>query len=324
MTQTAIIAKLKKVLALTTSPVEGEAQAAAAMLARLLTEHNLDIADLEQEGATSAPGIKEESHDLGKAAFKWKLNLADAIAEHYYCASVTNHTTKHVAFVGRPDNVESLRMLYSWLIDQIARIAAEERRKHQDATGEHIDPLRWQVGFGLGAVVRLKDRLKELDAAEATEATAALVIHHKAEISDYLEQTRGYRVDGQKTAAEKRADENWQEWLRERQEYEARMAALKASDPEAYYRERPWERPEEQEKRRKQEERRERRRERRRARAQAKRAEKGERYRFISEEEYRKIRQSRTARNAGHAAADRINLKPFLTGETPKEAKKLR
>jgi hypothetical protein len=314
MTDTALINKLIKVLALTSSPNEGEAAAASAMLEKLLIQHNLEIADLEKKGA-SAPAITEGAHDLGKAAFRWKLNLADAIASHYYCYSATDHATKKVAFIGRPDNVEALRMLYGWLIDQIGRIASSERRNHETDMGERIDPLRWQVGFGLGAVERLTDRLAELKTArEQTMArdengdVIALAIHHLAEVSDYLERTQGFRVDGRDTEFQRR-------YHREHEEREARLAQLKQTDIEAYYRERPWERPltaeqqaaqdKENERGRKRQERNERRRKGR-----------GTRYREESESDRAKRVQSRHARKAGFAAADRINLEPFLAGDT--------
>ena len=142
MTDGAIHERLRKILALTTSPVEGEAQAATEMLQKLLKQYNLDVADLEARGQIARPGIMEEGHDLGKAAFKWKLNLAAGIAEHFYCFPMINPVSKSVAFIGRPDNVRALQMLYKWLMDQIKALSATERRAHIANTGEHIDPLR--------------------------------------------------------------------------------------------------------------------------------------------------------------------------------------
>src|SRR5690242_21915453 len=110
--------KLQRILALTTSPNENEAAVAMEMLQKLLTQHNLSIADLETRGQ-KAPGIHDKAFDLGKAAFKWKLNLASVIADHYYCHPLVDYTQKSVRFVGRPDNVDSLTALYRWIIEQI-------------------------------------------------------------------------------------------------------------------------------------------------------------------------------------------------------------
>lgn len=278
--------KLQKILALTTSPVEGEAQAASAMLQKFLTKHNLDIADLERRGTKTAPGIKEEGHDLGKAAFRWKLYLASGIADHFFCHAFVYR--KQVSFVGRPDNVDSLKMLYEWLINQIRLIAREERRKQ----ATHINPLRWQIHFGEGAVSRLVLRLEEIRRAQSVEETA-LVVAHKTEISDWLEANGRWRVDGKRTARE----EKWAaEWEKRREEDEE----LLRIDPVAYYEKYPQRHPDAK------------------AKAEAKWERKWERQRRRAEqkqetpEERRKREQSNAAWYAGNRAAENINLSPFL------------
>lgn len=297
--------KLQKLLALTTSPNENEADTAAQFLHRLLEAHNLDIAALEEKGAPKRP-VLEQSHDLGKAAFKWKLTLARSIAEHYYCWPLIDDYRKTVTFIGRPDNVESLQMLYGWLIDQIRRIASEERKKHHEETGIHIDPLRWQCGFGEGASRRLGQRLKEQREKESSEAGSALAIYHKSEISDYLENRGLRRIDGKRTKAQEESDARFAEYMKERERELARLTKLKEEDIEAYYRECPWDTPEARAERAKREEAARKREER-----NAKRR-KGRTVSYMSDAEYRSMTEKRQAREIGHQSADRINLTPFL------------
>lgn len=328
-----LIERLQKILAKTTSNYEGEAQVAAEMLQRLLEEHNLTIADLERKGQ-AAPSVREQTHDLGKAAFTWKLDLADLIAKHYYCHPLVNRGTKTVAFIGRPDNVESLQMLYQWLIDQIRRVSAETRKTHINKTGEHIDPLRWQVSFGVGVVERLGGRLEQIRQSRQQSAEAmALVVHHEAEISDYLEARYGYRTDGQMTKRQREENERHAQWLVKWEAEQKTKAEWKARDPEGYYNRYPWERPEtpEQRKAREEQEAKEQRRWEARQRANAKRRQQYQdanwwrrQEREYSPEQERKDAQSYEARRAGRKAADTINLEPFIKGETPKpEPKKL-
>lgn len=208
--------KLRKILERAKSPNEGEAGVAADMLRKFLEQHNLSMADLEKKGGKLAPEIHKQGHDLGKAAFKWKLDLAEAIARFYYCESLIERHTKMVAFVGRPDNVEALTMLYGWIIEQIRRLSAETRRAHFDETGEHVDPLRWQLSFGVGVVERLEVRLTEMkarqeeDAAEEASTTAiALYDQRQREISDWLEEQYGYRRDGKETKRDRERRERY-------------------------------------------------------------------------------------------------------------------
>ncbi len=286
-----------------------EAQAAAAMLQRLLQQHNLEMADLEAKGA-AAPVVGEKDHDLGKAAFKWKLDLANAIADQYYCYALVDDRLKTVRFVGRPDNVESLKMLYQWLIDQIRRIASDERRVYiTNNPGDHIDPLRWQVQFGVGIVPRLRGRLVELKNRQDS-ATTALVVHHELEISDYLEEKFGYRADGRDTAS-----------TRQWREKHARDEELKRTDPEAYYAQYPWARPVTKTAKEQEAE----------ARAQRKANEKWERKwqaqqersrnRYKSPEQLRREEQGYTARQSGREAAEKVNLQPFIEGRVDNKRK---
>lgn len=294
------------------SKFEGEVANAAAQLQRLLEEHNLDIADLEGRGAKTAPGVVEHGYDLAKAAFQWKLDLGYYLAKHYFCnAIIWRHPgqPKTISFIGRPDNVEAMKMLYGWVIRQIVEIARTERPKWEAEHGEHIDPLRWQVNFGAGAVQTVAKKLNEIKAQQAADVkTNALVLHHEAEISDYTEEKYGWRNDGGETKAQRKARE-------EREARERAMEELKERDPEEFYRQHPWLHPDAVAKRqaelaaeiealRKREER------------NAKRRQKsgggGGRVRHVSEETYRKEEQAYSARSAGRKAGDKVNLQPFI------------
>lgn len=338
-----LMSRLRKVLALKSSSSEGEAAAAAATLARLLEKHNLDIADLEARGQEK-PGISEAEFDLGRSAWEWKTNLSAVLAEHYHCVAIVRHghvgKQQHykvtgVAFVGRPDNAKSLHMLYTWLVGQIQEFSREERRTHAATTGEHVDPLRWQLHFGIGAVERLGERLVERRQREAEQAGTALAIRLGGEVSDHLEEKYGYRADGGETKVEKARREAQEAASKlydlERAEEEAKAAALKnAGDLEGYYALRPWERPEvpveetglQREKREAKEEREEARDRKRYAKERAKwrrqdeareeREYAAERRRRNDPAHRRRLRQSQDANAAGNAAANRLQLEPFL------------
>lgn len=230
--------RLEKMLALTTSPNENEAKQAMEMLQKLLTKHNLDIAELELRGHKKAPGVQETGYDLGKTNFKWYLDLAETIASHYYCYPIIDRKHKTIKFVGRPDNVESLTSLYKWIIEQIRSISREARRTYIVEIGEHIDPLRWQLNFGEGIVSRLGDRLQEIKNRLVEDNKAhALVLHHESEISDWLDDKYGYRIDGQPTKYER----EYAERQRIRKEFKVQCEAN--GDMEPYYKAYPYERP---------------------------------------------------------------------------------
>jgi hypothetical protein len=323
--------KLRKLLVMSKqAATEAEAITAASLLQRFLTEHNLDVAQLESKGA-AAPGVHELPVDLGKAAFKWKLDLAEYVAEHFYCAAIVDRKSKTVAFVGRPDNVQSLQMLYGWIIDQIKRIAADSRKVWAaENPDSHMDPLRWQVNFGEGAAARLAIRLQGLKDRQARDMArnaagdiVGLVLHHQKEVSDYLEEKFGYRTDGRKTKAEEQSEARWADYERRQAEAAAYREELRAQceaagDMEPFYHKFPYERPKtaaQIEAERKAAEKADREYERRERRNAARRTGRMERY---NPETARKDNQAWTARIAGRQAADKVNLQPFIGGEVDK------
>lgn len=332
----ALMEKLRRILALTdpTKTTEGEAGVAAEMLAELLAKHNLSVADLEKRGQRSRVGVREDAHDLGKAAFTWKLDLAEQIAEFYWCHPLVRRMEKTVTFVGRPENVESLQALYGWLIEQIKGISRTERVEWMARTGEHVDPLRWQVNFGVGIVPRLRERLeaqrkKEREddaartAADGTGNGMSLVVVEdasKEEISDYMEEKWGRRIDGRPTKRE-----------RERTAQAQADAKMEVDDPEAYYAKYPDRTPEAKAAAKARsdaywaeyaarEAKAQKRAEAREARGQSS----GRRPRYQTEEEYRREVQGDSAKRVGAQSAGKINLSPFVSGGNRDKVKEVR
>jgi len=188
-----LIEKLQGILALTTSPHEGEAANAAAMLAKLLTKHNLTMADIEERGGDVSP-VTEARVDIGKANFRWVGTLAAILGEAYYCKPIIlrpswRGASQHVVFIGRADNVEAASMMFRWLIENIKRLSTEERKRYELYQGPTHAP-RWAHNFGMGAVARLAQRLKELR-NEETKATMALVVRREEENNEYVANVFG-------------------------------------------------------------------------------------------------------------------------------------
>lgn len=211
---------------MTASPNENEAAVAVSKLTELLQRHNLSVADLEEKGA-AAPEVSATDVDTRSGKHLWKLVLARVLSKHFFCYAMTDNWDRKtpVKFIGRPENVESLKMIYSWLLRQIEQISRAEHINYPEIHG-----IRWARHFGDGMVGRLEERLRELRERMAEDPTMmALVIHHESEISDWMEENMGRRIDGKMTKKEAAR--------------EANMEAMKLSDPEEYYRRRPWERP---------------------------------------------------------------------------------
>lgn len=325
--ESGLMIKLQRILALASHEGGNENEKLLAMekLNKLLFQHNLSISELEMRGQ-KGPEIVEKEHDLGKAAFAWKVSIAEIVANHYFCYPLVHGTgtQKRIRFVGRPDNSEALNALYGWIIKQIQDLSREARQVYYAETGEHIDPLRWQINFGNGIVSRIGDRLEEIKRRRADDNKVhALVIHHESEISDYFEEKYGWRKDGQMTAEQRKAKE---EWKRKSDEKEAfRIECEKNGDMELFYERYPFDRPstpEEIEAAKKRNEEwdekwkaQQARSERSRRAAATRRNQKG-----WTETEYKKHVQTWSAYESGEKNANKVNLEPFLKAGQKDEA----
>jgi hypothetical protein len=151
-------------------------------------------------------------------------------------------------------------------------------------------------------VERLTTRLREIvDRRVQDNKMHALVLHHQTEISDYLEETMGYRIDGQPTKQQR----EWQKKYDERIAFEAECQAN--GDMEPYYEKYPHYRPPSAEQLAKWE-------------ADSLKLMKKHKprkqrvyYRTYTEADAVRDDQQYTAKTIGRRSGDKVNLEPFLT-----------
>lgn len=116
---TAIVDKIRKLLALSRNKgaTEGEAANAMAVASRLMTQHGIDNVDqLAEESA------KKGSWIHGRGREEWEKVAASAVAKLFHCVNIhliNNHGTR---FVGRSVNVEACEETFPWVCEQIEEL----------------------------------------------------------------------------------------------------------------------------------------------------------------------------------------------------------
>jgi hypothetical protein len=179
-----IIDKVRKILALSASPNENEAEVAINMAADLLQKYNLELSDLESEAEENQ--ILEDYIETNCVLSDWKQLILSGICllNGVKPLSLGNkdNNLKDVVLVGKPVSIATTRRMYLYLIKAVDRLVKEQKGK-----GKGFIKL-----FRLGLANRLKDRLiakrKEMN-AEASEG--ALVVQSAydkdmQEINNYL------------------------------------------------------------------------------------------------------------------------------------------
>lgn len=144
--------KIKKLLALSGSPNEGEAKAALLKARQLMAKHKLSEKDLEHLGDQK---VKHVTTDCSYTTLKnaWACTLGITIAEHYCCHSFGSRTrgckTNYVGFVGLEDDVEVCERVFRYAYNFVVSEAERETKRFKKIwTGTQLRQARESYGFG--------------------------------------------------------------------------------------------------------------------------------------------------------------------------------
>lgn len=160
-----VVQRIHKLLNLARDGGATEAEASLAMehAQRMMAEHNLSIATLEQSGGGSADVRLKDRNDKN-LMYPWKRQLLDTIANVNFCfLSIRYESTrsgqqiaKGYDIIGRASNVAAVKNMFEYLLATIERlVVAEVGTSPQDRY------TRYSHSFRLGCSGRLRERLTE-------------------------------------------------------------------------------------------------------------------------------------------------------------------
>jgi hypothetical protein len=179
MTEDAIIAKIRKLLALSRSADVHEAAAAAAKAQELLSRHQIDGAMLEvpEPGAAPAPDVPVEERVVfrfrGAKVDTWLLSLLGSVCAVNGCRSFYRRGWDRVPAtytgVGVPDDLAACSFLAEYLSGEVERLA----EAGQAADRYRAKGRTWLNSFRLGAVAEIVERLHVAKRATRAKLLAA-------------------------------------------------------------------------------------------------------------------------------------------------------
>jgi hypothetical protein len=157
-----MIDKIRKLLALASSPNENEAAAANEKAQALLLEYNLSMSDVgTTEDEVGDEPITADVNGVTSAE-PWRRPLANAIAQMYFCkyVYVTWHGKDTHTFIGTKVNAEVTKLMFDYLhetVNRLARAGARSVPKHEQSP--------YRVSFRAAATrrlcIRIYDRIQE-------------------------------------------------------------------------------------------------------------------------------------------------------------------
>jgi hypothetical protein len=167
-----IIEKIKKLLALTNSSNEHEAALAAGHAQRLLSEHNLAMADIDAAHRPDKADTVETS--VSKTLPKWMRHLSAGVSTAFDCQAVHHPATGKMTFIGVGADVQIAAYTFTYLNRTVRQLCGVYMKRHVGGTiaNRHRELMR--QSYYLGAVSTISARLRE-QKIQTPVTTGALV-----------------------------------------------------------------------------------------------------------------------------------------------------
>lgn len=153
-----IIDKVRKLLALSTSPNEHEALLASTKASELLRKYNLTISAIEIE--------KEKARTIVRFIQKrlpiWAVALANILTEHFNCGWFCDPRIGNVSFVGVDNDLDVLVYTYMYLFRTCDKLGIQHVANHTSRNFMfRNDKMREKVTYCRGFVAGIDEQLKE-------------------------------------------------------------------------------------------------------------------------------------------------------------------
>ncbi len=184
-----MIEKIKKMQAMYSEgsgTEEAEAQAFAAAVHRMVTEHKIGLTELEMESLDTTDPISVEFVPISKyiekklrvrtQRVKWMEDLATLVAQNHYCFCYIAKGTSRVAFMGRRSDREAAEEMYLFLAKSAESIADREYVKffkEMDRLNEVERARGFRISFLRGFVQRLTKKYWEVKTAMLESQTSS-------------------------------------------------------------------------------------------------------------------------------------------------------
>lgn len=169
---------------------EGEAEAAAAAIQRLLTLYNISIEEIGDEDENKI--IEESVDNLGKIGGSWESRMISVICKYNYCTCFRcggNH--KKMMIIGDKENINVVKWMKDYLFERFFELG-KQRYSSLKKSGETVSDrdtfLRsYLMGCASGLDSKLKEEREKMEKEkEVGEKVTALVLKKDAEVNEYV------------------------------------------------------------------------------------------------------------------------------------------
>lgn len=179
-----VLARVRKLLALASSPNPHEAANAAARAHALIEAHRLqEWLAAEHDVATDPDPIEaapDSPLETGRRVRPWKTRLASVLAEAHGCVAYTDHRgdADRIVLIGRARDRAAVFELWTWLVKRIEWLSA---------THGSNKSRRWHEAFRIGVVDAVAERLAGATGEALTAYEGAALVRVDAQRAAHRE-----------------------------------------------------------------------------------------------------------------------------------------
>ena len=193
---------------------EGEANAAAAAIQRLLIQYNLSMDEIGTDEEKSKDTVLEEKVDgftYKSIGGEWEFRLLYVLCKWNFCKCFqVGGTYKRLMIFGKKENIETVKWLRSMLAERFVSFSKNRFKEYQKTVEYAMKPIsmdKYQRSYLMGCAAGLDAKLKEeSDREKAKDAefgakVTALVVRNDTAVTEYIENK--YKVGKGKARREK-------------------------------------------------------------------------------------------------------------------------
>lgn len=172
--------KVKKLLALGTSPNPAEAAVALEKANAILLQYNLEMSEIK---TINVNGIVEETYMNGRAEREHETILISTIARYNMCEVIHKSIGREFSlnFIGKSHNILAAKIMCDYVFEALDKSA----RKEAYGQGKKA-VFSYKLGYCNTLAHKLMTMIKERDQKVTPECTA-LVVMEQAENKKYME-----------------------------------------------------------------------------------------------------------------------------------------
>lgn len=152
-----IIEKIRKLLALANSSNEYEAALAAGHAQRLLSEHNLAMADVEAKHPSQTADKVETS--VAKTLPKWVRNLSGGVCSAFDCQAIHHPAQGKMTFIGVGADVQVASYTFAYLDKTVRKLCSSYMKYRINDSLSNRNRELMRQSYYLGAVSTINSQL---------------------------------------------------------------------------------------------------------------------------------------------------------------------